>query len=588
MIPGIVASQQMIAAGSSGGGTFKVSVTIASGTVGSSLTNFPVMVRLSDMPAAFWTHVKADGGDIRVKTTGGTLVPMDLVRFDYESEDGVLFFLAASVASGSDSSWDIHYGDAALDRLAVDDANGRNAVWANFEAVFLFGESGGDDRTGGVMARIRGDGYTFDNTDISPDTSSHQGICWDGTHYYTTDTNAIRKWDASWTLVDSNTDPIGDAAISGTPTVQHCGDLDVHDGKLYIPIECWPASGGLYNAHIAVFDTSDLTFIEAFDISAQAHEAASIAYCDKDDLLYIVDFDGHTTSIFKYDPADGSYEGTLTTDKAVAQRQGITWWRNNFWVSSEDGDETLRVSYTGVVSTGDISAGVGGLLGMTTAGFYEGVGHTEESLLQMVDAGSGLEKNVYTWTPRDDGLSAGGGYRVVTGTPNAIANGRSSLQTYTLGCSLAIATKGQNRTAVSYWDESAGATNTRQGISFRSATPSLAIWDVNNSWLEPSPAIDPTLNQPYRVHAVYQGTTSRNIYVDGTLKNIQTTITAVPSTLDTLLILMEDDSAAEAWNGNVGFVYLYPGVLSADYLAAEYANLNAPGSFYSVGSETAT
>jgi hypothetical protein len=564
--------------------TYKVTLTIASGEVSSNLTDYPVYVRLSGMPAGFWTHVKEDGGDIRVKTTGGTTVPTDLVWFDYEGEDGVLFFLASSVLSGSDNDWDIHYGDAALDLLDPGDANGRDDVWANYEAVFLFGQTCGDDRTGGAMARIRGDANMFQiAATSSTDLDSHQGVCWDGTHYYTTDDNAIYKWNSSWTLVDSNTDPIGDAAIGGSPTVNHLGDPDVRDGRLYIPLECYPASGGLYNAHIVVFDPSDLSFIEDFDISAQAHEASSVAYCDRDDLLYVTDYDGNNSTIYKYDPLDGSYEGTLATSTPIPNRQGITWWRNAFWISNDANDETHRVLYDGTATTGDQAGGGGGVFGDTTAGNYEGIGHRSDALLQHIDPGA--TERVDVWTPRDDALSAGGGYRVTTGTPNAIANARPSYNVYTLACTLAIASKTQNRTAVSYWDESAGTTNTRQVIAYRHATPSLAIWDTNNSWLEPSPAINPTLDQAYRVHAVYNNTTSRKIYVDGTLVNTHNTIAAVPAGLDTILVLVEDDSVAEAWNGNVGFVYLYPGVLSDAWIAAEYSNLNAPGSFSALGSE---
>jgi hypothetical protein len=38
----------------------------------------------------------------------------------------------------------------------------------------------------------------------------------------------------------------------------------------------------------------------------------------------------------------------------------------------------------------------------------------------------------------------------------------------------------------------------------------------------------------------------------------------------------------------VGFVYLRSGALSADWIAAEYANLDAPATFYTVGSQEET
>lgn len=49
---------------------YKAVITIPSGTVSTDLTDYRIMLRLSDMPAEFWDYVKSDGGDIRIKTTG--------------------------------------------------------------------------------------------------------------------------------------------------------------------------------------------------------------------------------------------------------------------------------------------------------------------------------------------------------------------------------------------------------------------------------------------------------------------------------------------------------------------------------------
>lgn len=283
---------------------YKASITIPSGKVLSNLTNYPVMIRLSGMPAGFWDHVKSDGGDIRVKTTAGVQIPQDLVRFDYVSEDGVLFF-KDDILSGSDNVWDIFFGDSSLEKLSVDDVNGRNAVWSDYECVMTFGESGGDDRTGGTMAKIVSDPSCFELTESSTtDLDCHQGVCWDGTYYYTVDNNKIVKWNSSWVAQATNSNPIGDTSIAD---VNHLGDPEYYDGKLYIPLEEYPNSP-YDNQHIVMFNASDLSFDSSFDISAQGHEVSSITYCDKDGLLYVTDYtDG--TKIYKYDQSDGSYEG---------------------------------------------------------------------------------------------------------------------------------------------------------------------------------------------------------------------------------------------------------------------------------------
>lgn len=555
---------------------------IPSGTVNSNLTNFPVVVKLSHMRMDFWnsSNIRSDGGNIRVKTTGGTVIPHDLVRFDFIAQDGILIFLAASVLAASDNNWHIVLESLATEKLGVGDANGRNAVWAAYEAVYMYGETGGDDRTGNnSMGRVYNDPQLFEITATSSsDLNSHQGICFDGNYYYTTDTNKIYKWNSSWTLINSNTDPIGDTNITGTPTVNHCGDPDIYDGKLYIPIECYPYNGG-YNGHIAVFNASDLSFIESFDISTQAHESSSIAYCEKDDYLYITDYDGNNTSIYKYDPSDGSYIGVLTTDKSIPERQGITWWRENFWVSQDVNDEVLRVSYTGTVSTGNLSGSSGGLFGKSITGSQEGIGKRQDELLLLADPGA--VERVDLWKPLDINMGAGGGfYNSGTGHMRC---GVGTLTTFTIGCTVIFDSLGQNRAFVSYWDESSGTSNSfRVTLAFSNTNSSFGVWDTNNSWLLCNPAINPSVDTPYRVNIVYSGTSYRNIQINAGNKNTDTTITIAPANRDLLAVAIEDESQNEAFVGFLGFLYLYNGILSDDWIQAEYDMLSDPSSFYEV------
>src|SRR5690606_4285137 len=144
---------------------------------------------------------------------------------------------ASSVLAGSDNVWHIHYGNPADDLLPFTDANGRNAVWSAYEAVFLLGAST-HDRTGGADLSITFTGGAGGGVPASPSFFSRdintmpsgliadviQGVCFDGTHYYVTQENRIWKYDAGWSLVASNTDPLGS---TGLPVVDHVGDPDV-------------------------------------------------------------------------------------------------------------------------------------------------------------------------------------------------------------------------------------------------------------------------------------------------------------------------------------------------------------------------
>jgi len=553
--------------------SFRVALTIAAGKVASDLTNFPVYVDLSGMPTGFWNHVKPDGGDIRVRTTTGTLIPFDLARFDYYDHTGALF-IRRTVTTASDTVVYIHYGNPGLSLLAPGDANGRNAVWADYTSVFLLGETA-DDRTGGAAPAVVGDPEFFEIVETSPDINSHQGICSDGTFYYITDTNRIDKYDLSWNLVASNADPI---ASTGLPVVNHCGDLDVYNGKLYIPIEFF-ADPAHSDEHICVFNASDLSFDQAFDISAQADEISSIAYCDADGLLYITCFsDG--TFLNKYNPTSGVFQGALTLTASDAsslaglQWQGITYWHGAFWLSSELNDETYRCTYSGTVQ-------VSGLFGRPAATAYEGIGHIKDALIQLVD--DAANENVFRLKPYSITNGVNGGVSIDTTGEYVSAAGRTSLTTFTMGVTATFSDKSQNRVPFSYWDN--GVNDVRATLAYRQSSGVIGFWDNVNTWT--LSVINPTLNQSYRINGVVNGTTYKRVFVDGVQSGNTNTPLAVSNALDTILIGREDSSDLESHRGLIGFVYLRPSALSNDWIAAEYSNINAPASFYSLGPEVA-
>lgn len=113
-------------------------LTIGSGEVGSNLTDFPVFVDLSDLSVGFWAGVAADGGDIRVTNSDGSVIlPFDLVAINTGAETGVLFFKAPSVLAGSSNVFRVYY-DTGLSLLAANHPQGRNAVWRDYEAVHFF------------------------------------------------------------------------------------------------------------------------------------------------------------------------------------------------------------------------------------------------------------------------------------------------------------------------------------------------------------------------------------------------------------------------------------------------------------------
>lgn len=116
---------------------FYVEVTIPSVAVSAAVTDFPVYLDLSLLPAAFWAHAQADGGDIRVtESDGSTRCPVDLVTINAGLQTGELHFLASSLSSVTDSVFRVYYGHGGLSQPLPTDTYGRNAVWGDYAAVW--------------------------------------------------------------------------------------------------------------------------------------------------------------------------------------------------------------------------------------------------------------------------------------------------------------------------------------------------------------------------------------------------------------------------------------------------------------------
>jgi hypothetical protein len=548
-------------------------VTIPPGKVGSNLTNFPLYVRLADMPLEFWDKVSKDGGNIRVTDLSGAPLAMDLAIFEPHSKKGTLFVKTNISAAGGATVKVRLEKDA--ERLPFNDPYGRNAVWADFDYVTLFGFDV-RDRTGNFETTSNLDPDFPVGTKVHTFTNDpHQGGTFDGTYHYIVDTNAIYKYDRDWNLIASNTNPIADTGLSG---VNHLGDPCNREGVLYIPLEFY--SGGSHSNHYMVaFDTDDLTFISSHALSA-GKEISSVCYCDLDGLYYVTDYVTHT--IQKYN-SDWVHQGAFTfATSGITKMQGIEWYDGAFWIVDDNLDEVMRVEYDGttlVSSTGSPQ----GYFGQSVTGNLEGIWRVDDSLYVLSDPSS-AQSFVTAYKNRDFALSAGGGMGI-PGTTNPLVAARNinTRTSWTIGVSGAIGNKTANRNLISYLNLGAAATsNTRVSLSYQNSSGQFGLWDSNNTWLYATPPFNPNLNDPFRLHVQYDAGIARRLFIDGVLGGEQVAPAAQPNGLNGLFMGYEDTTIAEPWRGLTGYVYLRNGILSADWIAAEYANLADPSTFYSV------
>jgi hypothetical protein len=110
----------------------RTKITVQASEVAETLTDFPVYVDLSLLPAGFHAAVAADGGDIRVtRVSTGLELAREVVSYDAVADTGELHFLAPSLSSTTDTEFYIYAGNALVSDYAVDHEYGAQAVWSN-------------------------------------------------------------------------------------------------------------------------------------------------------------------------------------------------------------------------------------------------------------------------------------------------------------------------------------------------------------------------------------------------------------------------------------------------------------------------
>ncbi len=114
----------------------RIELTIDHTKVEDDLTEFPVYVNLSDLPAGFFDKVRADGGDIRVfKSDGETELPLEVVSFDKANSKGHLFF-KADLSSSVDTKAYIYYNSPESVMYTRGGEYGLENVWnSNYKVV---------------------------------------------------------------------------------------------------------------------------------------------------------------------------------------------------------------------------------------------------------------------------------------------------------------------------------------------------------------------------------------------------------------------------------------------------------------------
>jgi hypothetical protein len=561
------------AAGTSYGPTdnpYYVDVTVPSGKTASDLTNFPVMIDMANLPSSFWSHVSSSGREIRAKTTSGTSLAFDVAKFDKAGNTGWMFVKVPTLAAASSNVIRIYYGASGLSALAVTDTYGRNAVWTDYHRVTIFSQPG-VDRSGhsyGAYTFMQ-PGKSFSATTVKSSfgfSVEAQGVEWDGTNYYVTDTTSLYKYDSSWNLVSSVAN-----IYTNVPTANHLGDPCIVSGELLIPADNWNGATGTGDQLIRV-RPSDLAVLGLINVTGLGRPVAAIALNPDDGYIWVADYtDG--TSLMRMTTA-GVLVDTITLSVALDTLQGITFLGGYAYVSN-GGGRTFEIGQDGTVRRV--------VYDPPTTIVGEGICTKDSGLILLSGSGTSSARSL-TWTSDPTGaatdwlnLNGDGGH--------ARQFGVTKFTQWSVGISGMINAKTSARGVVSYGDPTGALNTVRATLGWDNGTDRWGVWNSTDLWLDSNVA--PVLSTVYRLNATHDGTTQRKVYVNGT-GFTDNGVVQKPSNVGTAVFLGCSDSAENnPTSGRFNFFYLRQGVLSADWIAAESSSWLTPSSFYSVGTEQA-
>jgi hypothetical protein len=568
-------------------------ISIGAGEVGSTVTNFPVMVDLSLMPSSFWTEVNDDGGNIRAyASTGGAQYALDIASFHQNAQDGTLWVKVPSITNGAGATFILELGDPTQQREARGATYGSAAVWTDYQSVFLGGENTDDRASTSRLFTIAGDCVSFvnvGNPEMTFAADPHQGVTWHEAsgEVYTSDDNALRRYSAAGTLLTSNTNPNADImTATGLTGLVHLGDLCVVGDFLIVPANDFPTDS---KCVIAVFDRVTLTLVNTFNATSIEPAISGICWNLETERLVTCNW-GSFTRLYRFtlNQSTGAIaaDGNILLNRLIAggnfnnAAQGIEYWRGHYWISDDTRDEVVRVKPNGDYHPDDSPIQYADDNGASVAGNYEGICIYKDGLAVLIDPSAANSYIIYSRPANFD--FGGGGARYGTSDGYFESTGLTGGTTFTMSISAArSATKQQS--ILTFRDFSSDFTNDRVTLAHRFVTPNyrLEVWDNINSWLSPGTPINAATGVWNRMAAVYNGT-NRELFIDGLSRATQSGITARDADFDALSIGIDDTSLAESFDGDVAFAYVRLGVLSADWLAAEHSMISNPAGFYTI------
>lgn len=556
---GLVAASGTVRTGAVYGSAYISEFKVPAVQVSANATAFVTRVDLSQASDLWWGALNDNGvGSIRIRKANVD-IPFHVVWIDAGLKQGELYF-RSNLVNTSDNVFTIEVVQGASAPAATDPI-GRNAVWQDYGWAGSWFEDGIDYTGNGNDAVIVGTVASEFGPVVSANNNGNwfQGVAFDGTYWYGDKTNELRKYNSAFVQQAINSDPVG---ASGIPGANHCGDIAVMGGELYVPIGKYPPSGP-NNQHIGVFNISDLSFNREYDISGNGHDVPCIIW-NADEACWVVGtFDGPTDpnvmKLYKYDTS-WNLLGTVTLPAVIPYKQGIAWKSGFYYIMS------APTSGGGVIWK--VATDMSTAIQVWTSGGAEKEGmELVGNDLYFISTGgvNTLYKLPYLGTLGEVG------WLTLASAGNAEVGGLPAFTNWTMGATVKLSALPTANGAILSYSNNSTTDGNRATLMAQDGPDRFALWDSGGFLAGPT-ITSADVGVRRRLHRTQNNTTDRKIWFNGALSNTGLTPVQRPAggTPARLFIGAEDLSYNERINAKIGgIIYLRNGVLTPEWLDME-------------------